>query len=231
MNKFIDNKYILYILCFLAITNLLGFLYVKDYDSIVLLFALVIVTSYFSNNNIIQLAVGLIGTNFVFVNRKVAEGFFKQKLEQFKNREGFDKEDGKDNDQSSNDYDDSSDDDDNSSDHDDSSGDDDNNNENSMEKFKGKRRKSGFKKGRREKFSTKNKIDQSSTLKEAYSNISNILGKGGINNLTKETQQLVKQQKDLVKQMASLGPMIANVSSLAKNMPNMGGMLKGITNK
>ena len=34
-------------------------------------------------------------------------------------------------------------------------------------------------------------------------NLSNVLGSGGINNLTKETQQLVSQQKDLVKQIKS----------------------------
>ena len=31
--------------------------------------------------------------------------------------------------------------------------------------------------------------------------------------------------------MSSLGPMIANVSSLAKTMPNMANLLKGLTNK
>jgi len=207
MNNFLKNQYILYILCFLGITNLLGFLYVKDYDSMVLLVALGIVTSYFSENHIIQISVALIGTNFIFVNKKVSEGFKAQSRKVIK------------------------------------------------EKFKGKKRrqvKEAFeetneKKEKKEKkkeeeecdpndpdcenFSNKKKIDQSATLKDAYSNISNVLGKGGLNNLTKETQELVSQQKDLIKQMSSLAPMIANVSSLAKNMPdmnNMGNLLKGL---
>lgn len=243
MNKFVNNQYILYILCFLAITNMLGFLYVKDYDSIVLLIALVIVTSYFTENHIIQLSVGLIGTNFIFVNRKVSEGFLNQKqkqIERFKNRR---KEEFT-----------------NDSDSDSESGSDSDSDENFTNRRKrkqgfkvGKKRKSlkarkkgkslkarkkgraGLKnRGEKERFSNNNKLDQSSTLNEAYNNISDVLGNGGINNLTKETQQLISQQKNLVKQMASLGPMIANVSNLAKNMPdikNLGGLMKGSNNK
>ena len=229
MNNFLENQYILYILCFLGITNLLGFLYVKDYDSMVLLVALGIVTSYFSENHIIQISVALIGTNFIFVNKKVSEGFKAQRRkvikEKFKGnkrrrvKEGFKKEEEEEEEE-----------------------------EGEKEKKKGEGEQEKFtgnsnkcdKKGyhmkdgecvKIEQFSNKKKIDQSATLKDAYSNISNVLGKGGLNNLTKETQELVSQQKDLIKQMSSLAPMIANVSSLAKNMPdmnNMGNLLKGL---
>jgi len=189
MDKFLENQYILYILCFLGITNLLGFLYVKDYDSMVLLVALGIVTSYFSENHSIQISVALIGTNFIFVNKKVSEGFKAQRKkiikEKFKvNPKGKSK---------------------------------------TKEKFTGGEdsqdtseeqscKKNGN--GECEHFSNKKKIDRSATLKDAYSNISTVLGKGGLSNLTKETEELVSQQKDLIKQMASLGPIIANVSSL-----------------
>ena len=231
MNNFLENQYILYILCFLGITNLLGFLYVKDYDSMVLLVALGIVTSYFSENHIIQISVALIGTNFIFVNKKVSEGFKAQRRkvikEKFKGnkrrrvKEGFkekkeeegekEKKKGEQEEQEE---------------------------EGEQEEFTGNSNKCD-KKGYHmvegkcisENFSNKKKIDQSATLKDAYSNISNVLGKGGLNNLTKETQELVSQQKDLIKQMSSLAPMIANVSSLAKNMPdmnNMGNLLKGL---
>jgi len=203
MDKFLENQYILYILCFLGITNLLGFLYVKDYDSMVLLVALGIVTSYFSENHAIQISVALIGTNFIFVNKKVSEGFKAQRKKIIKEKfKGTSK--GK--------Y-----------------------------KIKEKITKRGDpvntsgeqqceknKNGEcEEQFSNKKKIDQSATLKDAYSNISTVLGKGGLSNLTKETEELVSQQKDLIKQMASLGPIIANVSSLAKNIPAMSGLLKG----
>ena len=211
MDKFLENQYILYILCFLGITNLLGFLYVKDYDSMVLLVALGIVTSYFSENHAIQISVALIGTNFIFVNKKVSEGFKAQRKkiikEKFKvpskgkskTKEKFTIE------------------------------------KDSEDKSQGQACKTKDNKDGKldsenicvENFSNKKKIDQSATLKDAYSNISNVLGKGGLSNLTKETEELVSQQKDLIKQMASLGPIIANVSSLAKNIPAMSGLLKG----
>ena len=229
MNNFLENQYILYILCFLGITNLLGFLYVKDYDSMVLLVALGIVTSYFSENHIIQISVALIGTNFIFVNKKVSEGFKAQRRkvikEKFKGnkrrrvKEGFKKEEEEEEEEEG--------------EKEKKKG------EGEQEKYTGnsnKCDKKGYQmkdceKEKIEQFSNKKKIDQSATLKDAYSNISNVLGKGGLNNLTKETQELVSQQKDLIKQMSSLAPMIANVSSLAKNMPdmnNMGNLLKGL---
>ena len=207
MDNFLENQYILYILCFLGITNLLGFLYVKDYDSMVLLVALGIVTSYFSENHTIQISVALIGTNFIFVNKKVSEGFKAQRKKIIKEKfKGTSKGKSK-----------------------------------TKEKFTGEKSEEGQsckKNGKDgkydskgvcvvENFSNKKKIDQSATLKDAYSNISNVLGKGGLSNLTKETEELVSQQKDLIKQMASLGPIIANVSSLAKNIPDMSGILKG----
>jgi len=226
MDKFLENQYILYILCFLGITNLLGFLYVKDYDSMVLLVALGIVTSYFSENHAIQISVALIGTNFIFVNKKVSEGFKAQRKkiikEKFKGtskgksktKEKFTGEDSNDNTGENSE---------------------DNTGENSEDNPEGQTCKT--EKGNNgkydskgvcvENFSNKKKIDQSATLKDAYSNISNVLGKGGLSNLTKETEELVSQQKDLIKQMASLGPIIANVSSLAKNIPDMSGILKG----
>jgi len=212
MTEFIKNKYILYILSFLAITNLFGFLYIKDYDSIILLIALVIVTSYFSDNNIIQLSVALIGTNFIFVNNKVSEGLINQKK---RFTEGFDVSNDKKNNDSKNSGDKKV------------SGD----KKDSGEAFRNKRKR----KSRKERFGTKGKklSNNGSKLEKAYSNMSNVLGTGGIGNLTKETQGLLKQQKDLVKQMASLGPMIANVSKLTKGMPKIDkiqDLIKGISN-
>lgn len=244
MDKFLENQYVLYILCFLGITNLLGFLYVKDYDSMILLIALGIVTSYFSENHSIQLSVALIGTNFIFVNKKVSEGFLNQRKkllkENFRGRrrrkvkEGMKDTNEAESKKSTNKKMVQTTSDESKDESDDESSDDD-----TKQGFTGK-----CKKGEtmvdgectpinKDNFSNKKKIDQSATLKDAYSNISNVLGKGGINSLTKETQELVSQQKDLIKQMSSLGPMIANVSSLAKGMPNMkdmSGLLKGLGN-
>ena len=51
-------------------------------------------------------------------------------------------------------------------------------------------------------------IDYSKTLEGAYDNLQNMLGEGGIKNLTNETGQLIKQQKDLMgglKGMSNIG--------------------------
>jgi hypothetical protein len=46
IKKLTTNKYVLYVVLFLAITNILGYLMVKDFESIALFIALGVITSY-----------------------------------------------------------------------------------------------------------------------------------------------------------------------------------------
>ena len=68
---------------------------------------------------------------------------------------------------------------------------------------KGKAKKAG--KGKTEKFSS-GKIDQAATLKKAYNNLDGILGKGGMEGVTKDTSALIKQQQQLMKQIEAATP-------------------------
>jgi len=67
------------------------------------------------------------------------------------------------------------------------------------------------------------RVDYASTMEMAYNNLESVLGKGGIGNLTKETQNLLNQQKQLAGQLESMAPLLSNAKGLLNNMnlPNM----------
>lgn len=75
------------------------------------------------------------------------------------------------------------------------------------------------KKTKKEKFQNSKKkggnyVDQAATLEAAYDNLDGILGKDGINKLTKETSTLLNQQKNLAKTMESMAPLVKNAKEM-----------------
>jgi hypothetical protein len=71
LQQLLKNKYVLYIVFFFAITNVLGFLSVGDYKSLTFFVGLVVVASYFSKNMIVNLLFAMVFTNMFFVGRKI----------------------------------------------------------------------------------------------------------------------------------------------------------------
>lgn len=57
----LTNKYVLYILLFFAITNVLGYLAMHDYESLTLMVAIGALTHYFSRNMIVILSAAILG--------------------------------------------------------------------------------------------------------------------------------------------------------------------------
>ena len=67
MKSLLQNKYVLYVVLFIAVTNVLGYLAIEDFDSVACFAAIGALTSYFSKNMIVILGVALIGTNIVLL--------------------------------------------------------------------------------------------------------------------------------------------------------------------
>jgi hypothetical protein len=91
MKNLLQNKYVLYLVLFIAVTNVLGYLAIEDFNSLTIFMALGVLTSYFSKNMIVILSVALIGTNIVFANNRILEGMKgkkkkKEKKEKFAQR-------------------------------------------------------------------------------------------------------------------------------------------------
>ena len=186
--KLLANKYTLYIVLFFAITNVLGYLAIGNFDSLGLFIAIGFLTSYFSKNMTIILGTAMLGTNFIFASSSFREGL------ESKDRNGVPEEDDEDNAKEtmapieSQDPDDA-----------------DESEEDVVDKSPGQR------------------VDYASTMEMAYNNLEGVLGKGGISNLTKETQGLLNQQKQLAGQLESMAPLLSNAKDLLNNMnlPNM----------
>ena len=71
MKKLLKNKTILYIVLFITVTNVMGYLMVNNVDAIILLFLVGLLTSYFSKNMIVVMLAAIVFTNLL-VGSKVA---------------------------------------------------------------------------------------------------------------------------------------------------------------
>lgn len=195
LNKVTTNKYVLYIVLFFAITNVLGYLMTKDFDSLALFVALGVITSYFTKNMIIILGSAMFITNIAFASKKIREGM------KSKEKSKDDSEDEKE----------------------------------GMSPKKKKKDETeemttlspaSVKEGEEEDAVDEGpggRIDYASTMEQAYDNLSNLIGKGGISNLSKETKSLLDQQKQLAGQLESMAPLLKDAKGLLNNMnlPNM----------
>jgi hypothetical protein len=76
----------------------------------------------------------------------------------------------------------------------------------------------GFEVGRPKKGS---KIDYASTIKDAYSQLNELIGSDGIKNLTNDTQVLMKQQLQLAESMKSMTPLIEGITPLLSQAQGM----------
>ena len=73
-----------------------------------------------------------------------------------------------------------------------------------------------------------NRIDYANTLEQAYDNIENIIGEEGVRGLTDQTKSLMNQQKQLMENMKEMGPLLQSAEGFMKQMTGNGG-IAGIT--
>ena len=89
LSKILENRYVLYIVLFIAVSNILGYLAIQDYQSLTIFIALTILTSYFSKNMIVIMGVALVGTNIMFANRQIREPLKNKGGSKKKKKQGF----------------------------------------------------------------------------------------------------------------------------------------------
>ena len=247
--KIINNKYVLYVVLVLAIVNVLGFLSLRDFDSIILFILTGLLSTFFSKNMIINLSVAMFVANCMFCKKYLLNHF----------REGFKEGADKDSDKKDN-----------------ASalaelqkgiskatiaagknlkpeGDD------SNLKWKkdgdcgeGKicsnglcKPKSGFSQRNvpsstpakanhdaDDDASPGDRVDYAATLEGAYDNLQKMLGDGGMKGLSEETKRLVDQQKNLMESLNNMAPVLNSAKATLDNldMPDVGD-LKNIMSK
>lgn len=65
LNSFLKDKNVLYVVLFLAITNIFGYLMLRNFDAIVFFFVVGFLSTYFSKNMIIIMIIAMISTNLL----------------------------------------------------------------------------------------------------------------------------------------------------------------------
>ena len=207
-NKALGNKYVLYIVLFLAITNILGYMVMGDIR-VLAFFALVgFVVSKFSKNMIIILGASMIATNFFLVGRKVSttiEGMSgRRSVEGMSGRRSVEGMSGR----------------------------------RSVEGMTGNRGSKKGKKGKKQGLSnmnnevvaknakpvsSKERVDYATTVEQAYDNLENIVGKGGISKLTDDTSRLMDKQNKMFENLKGMGPLIGQYKEMmgSMNMDNI----------
>jgi len=226
-SKMLTNKYFLYFIVFLSVTNILGYL-VNNKIHAVIFFALVaFLTANFSKNMVIVLLVSLIATNLLMSNKSMREGMEQMDKEVVggatepaapsvpveeemqeempKEKKEEKKEEPKPSEP-----------------------------EKKPEQF-GNKHASQLKNAAPVNSDGGSRIDYGSTLEGAYDNLDKILGSDGINKLTGDTQKLMAQQQKLFDSMKHMAPMIENAKDMLKgfdmkelgNLANMASSIQG----
>ena len=201
VNNLLTNKYVLYATLFFAITNVLGYFSMQDFDSIILFILVGFLTSYFSKNMIIILMAAMITTNSIFTARKTREfmsamGMQKTVLASSKinkdNITGVELSNKK------------------------------------KALFENMATMSAKSTDDDKAVGGGDDVDYDSTVKESYDSLQKMIGGDGMGNLTKDTMQLMDRQKQLAESMKTLEPMLNNAKDMLKgfDMKNIEGLSK-----
>ena len=73
--KLLTNKYFLYFMVFLAITNVIGYLATNKLNAVIFFVLICILAYNFSKNMAVVLIVAIVATNLLMVNKSMREGF------------------------------------------------------------------------------------------------------------------------------------------------------------
>jgi hypothetical protein len=202
-SKFLTNKWVLNIVSFIALLNIIGYMIIGDLNSVIYFIVLALLITYFSKNMIIVLGIPILLVNLFKAHninkRKVYEGMetqadtvnqINQQNEKSKQSMPITPLDT----QSTTEV--------NSA------------NTTNDESFEVGRKKNGG-----------SQIDYASTIENAYDDLNKILGSDGIKRLTDDTQSLMKQQLQLAEAMKGMGPLIQGMAPMMKQAQDiLGGM-------
>ena len=204
--KIVNNKYVLYTVLVLAIINAICLLQEQDYDSLLLLTIVGLLSSYFTKNMVVVLGVAMAvaNANFIQDNLRMLEGF-KGKSDDKTEKSYCWKSNGSEWEKQNKIT-----------------------NEDQCEEpmcwssdaasCGSASKKQGF--GQRNVPKSKSasvndddetdepRVDYAATLEGAYENLEKMLGNEGMKGLTDETKKLVKQQKGLMESLSTMTPVL-----------------------
>ena len=89
LKSLLKDKNVLYVVFFIAVINLVGFLMIQDLNAVFFMLIVGFLTSYFSKNMIIILLTALVATNLFATSRSVYVAAEKANKEGFRGKEGL----------------------------------------------------------------------------------------------------------------------------------------------
>jgi len=215
----LENKYVLYFVLFLAVTNVLGYLVLGNINAVIFFILVGFLVGNFSKNMIIILTVPIVLTSILMVGKKVTEGMTdgdsttpvltdEQKAAAKADPAGTKAaintkvEDKKTAMKSA------------VTDKLAAAGIGSNTTETETPTTT---EVSGFQSNGTNK-SQNNRIDYAATVEDAYGDLNKIIGGDGIKNLTQDTQKLMTQQLQLADAMKNMGPLLEQAKGMLKGL-------------
>ena len=216
VSKILTNKWVLNIISFLALFNVIGYMVMGNFNNVIFFIILAVLVRNFSHNMIIVLGTPLLIVNLFAMRNGTFEGMAvgtTTGTDTIAADKSMDKKDG------------------------------DQTKKTTDSQMKpgteapdaetkdpiitaDVAKKDSFEVGRSKNGASK--IDYASTIEDAYDDLNKILGSDGIKRLTSDTQGLMKQQMQLAKSMEGMGPIIQNIKPM---MDQMKGMMAGMDGK
>lgn len=200
LTKIFTNKYFLYLMVFLAFTNVVGYIILGNISAVIYFILIGLLVTLFSRNMSLVLLIALIFTNLITVNN-IMPNNSNTKKEGFEGKE----EEKKENENKNENF------------------------ELAMGTERPPTNSSpppskpeGYSGGNS---LTGSKVDYASTVENAYDNLNKILGGDGMKRLTEDTKGLMEQQQMLAESMQSMTPLINNITPLLAQTKEMLGSM------
>lgn len=208
LEKLLQNKYVLYVVSFIAIMNLLGYIILQNINAAIFFAVVGFLSSYFTKNMIVILVIAMVSTNlYVLGNSNVVEAMsnrrkeIKDKISQKKSDSSAAADSTTTSDSTSSDA-----------------------TQSSTVPEANTEPMTGLRKSK----SGSNKIDYAKTLTDAYQNLQGAVGNEGIEGLTNQTKELMTQQNALMDNIKTIEPFLKTAQGFMKGLDMEG--LTGLGN-
>ena len=209
MKKMLKNKTVLYIVFFIAVMNVMGYLMVNNIDAVILLFLVGLLTSYFSKNMIVVLLVAVLFTNLLVGNKQASrtpllEGMDHDGKDEPKGEEAEGEGEAEDE----------------AKEEEDVCGEGEEMVDGKCKKNTGYTNMKPLKPASIDGKDDSSDLDFSGSLEAAYDNLDKLLSSDAIQKMSADTQKLAEKQKKLMGNIEKLEPMIVNAQSMMEGLDN-----------
>ncbi len=203
VSKILTNKWVLNIISFLALFNVIGYMIMGNINNVIFFIILAVLVRNFSQNMIIVLGTPLVIVNLFAMRSVTFEGMTTKSDNDTDKTTDVKKDDKKDNTTKTPEK------------------------QMMTEKEESETpiisaadaKKEDFEVGRSKNGASK--IDYASTIEDAYDDLNKILGSDGIKRLTSDTQGLMKQQMELAESMKAMTPLVQGITPMIEQMKSM----------